>query len=108
MAQTSPMCSIIVAREIGTDEGGNDHGTVGTAEQGEHGFIHLNGEADPGSLADFREIHHAAQACNRVGTDNTQQDRDDLDHAFSPDIADDDHGDRDDRDAPVRIAVIDS
>ena len=45
---------------------------------------------------------------DEASSENTEEDRDDLDHALAPDVADDDDEDRDDRNDPVRGAAVDS
>ena len=84
---------------------------VVTAEQTEYGGFQVDGQREPLGL---RDILHERSARSGVGdhsdhirTDDAQQDGNDLDHTFAPDIGGDNDDDGDQRDPPVVGAVVD-
>ena len=67
----------------------------------------MHGQADPGGGLDGGEVDVAGQGGDQVGGHDAEEDRDDLDHALAPDIADDDHEHGHEGDAPVAHAAVD-
>ena len=84
---------------------------VSVAEEGEHGALAVDGQADPRSFADGLDNMGAGGGVNDqrkdVGAEDAEQDGDDLSHALAPHIEADDDRDGDDGDEPVGRAVGD-
>ena len=72
----------------------------------EHHTLFGDGQTDPVRLNDGLEINSADTNGNDIGNNNAHQNRNDLEHAPAPDIADDDNGKRHDGKKPVLLAVI--
>ena len=72
-----------------------------------HGVVPHDGQANPGSGCDAREINLAERSRNGIAHHNAQQNRHDLDHATAPDVADDDHRHSDNGNKPIGLAVGD-
>ena len=70
-----------------------------------YGVVPHDGQANPGSGCDAREIDLAQRSRNGITHRNAQQDRHDFDHAAAPDVADDDHCNSDNGDKPIGLAV---
>ena len=115
----------IVAAGGGAD-GGNiadvlHHGCNGNGHDGEQGAdeffaavngkqthgLFVDGETDPGGLADGGKVNRTSYQGNRIADQNTDQNGQDLDHAFAPDVADDNGGQRHKSQQPVALAVVD-
>ena len=63
------------------------------------------GQANPGSGCDARKIDLAQRSRNGIAHHDAQQNRHNLDHAATPNIADDDYGDGNHGNEPVGLAV---
>jgi len=77
------------------DDGEQSADELRAAVDGEqtHGFL-VQGDAEPGRVGDFLEVHGTGDQSHRVGHQHTDQDGQDLDHALTPDVADNDHAQR--------------
>ena len=73
-----------------------------------HGVVPHDGQTDPRSGGNAREINLAERSRNGIAHHNAQQNRHDLDHATAPDVADDDNGNANDSHKPVGLAVSNS
>ena len=78
------------------------------AKERKHGVVPHDGQANPGSGCDAREVDLAQRSRNGIAHHNAQQNRHDLDHAAAPDVADDDNGNGNDSHKPVGLAVSNS
>ena len=67
----------------------------------------MEGDAEPGCLADGLEVNGAGQQSNRVGNQHTDEDGQNLNHALAPDVADNDGGQCHNGQQPVGLAVGD-
>ena len=68
----------------------------------------VQGDAQPGGLGDFLEVHCAGDQCHCVGDQHTDEDGQDLDHALAPDVAHDNSAQCHKGQQPVGLAVGDS
>ena len=80
------------------DDGGDQHAHIQVlAKDGQCGFLPNNGQADPFGLGNLCDHIGPGSGINdhsnQVGSHNTDQNGDDLDHAFAPDVADDHNSD---------------
>ena len=66
------------------------------------------GKTNPSSLADRREGNSTHDDSNDVGNDQGDQNRNDLDHALAPGVADDDYENRNNAQHPVGEQVVNS
>ena len=66
----------------------------------------MDRDPDPRSVRNLCKIDLAGNSRADVGTDNAEQDRDDLDHALAPDIADHNDDDRDQSYPPAGLHVV--
>ena len=73
-----------------------------------HGVVPHDGQTDPRSGGNAREINLAERSRNGIAHHNAQQNRHDLDHAAAPDVADDDHCHGDNGNKPIGLTVGDS
>ena len=71
-----------------------------------HGLL-VQGDAEPCRVGDLLEVHGTGDQSHRVGHQHTDQDGQDLDHALTPDVADNDHAQRHKGQQPVGLAVFD-
>ena len=70
-----------------------------------HCVVPHDGQANPGSGGNARKIDLAQRGRNGIAHHNAQQNRHNLDHAATPNIADDDYGDGNHGNEPVGLAV---
>ena len=84
---------------------------VAGGKEAEDGLLHLDGQGEPLGFGDVlnKVVTDGRVSDDRddVGTDNAEEDRDDLDHALAPDVGGDDDSDSNNGDPPVASAVID-
>ena len=90
------------------DDGEQSADELRAAVDGEqtHGLL-VQGDAEPGRVGDLLEVHGTSDQSHRVGHQHTDQDGQDLDHALTPDVADNDHAQRHKGQQPVGLAVGD-
>ena len=90
------------------DDGEQSADELRAAVDGEqtHGLL-VQGDAEPGRVGDLLEVHGTGDQSHRVGHQHTDQDGQDLDHALTPDVADNDHAQRHKGQQPVGLAVGD-
>ena len=88
------------------DNGGNNQGNISTGKDGESSGFPVNGNTKPGSIRNRGEIHFAHNCCQKIGTDYTDNDRNDLNHSLTPDVADYHKCNRHNGNEPVGGAVI--
>ena len=93
-------------RKDGNDRG-HDEAPVGVGEDGHGGVLPLHGKAYPGGFLHGAEVAQAEACRHDVAAQHAQQDGDDLDHPFAPDVADDYDEDGKQRNPPVLPAVVD-
>ena len=89
------------------DHGGDQQRNVHISKQGKHGIFVMNGQADPRRLPNRRKIHVSGDCRNQIGAHDAQDDRHNLDHSLSPDIADNHNYYGDHRNPPACRTVID-
>ena len=90
------------------DHGSDQQGSVAVGQCPEGGLIPVNGKSDPCSFRYRCEIHTAKDGCHHIRTDNTDDNRNDLHHSLTPDIADHYQCDSNHSDQPVCGTVVDS
>ena len=66
----------------------------------------INRQANPCCLYNRRKIDQSRNGCNCIGTQYAQQNRNDFDHPFPPDIADDYHCNSDQCNSPIGGTVF--
>ena len=104
MADISPMCSIMVARAIGAI---TRMAVMSNLQSWKGGSPTQAADATAGEIQDgaavrighSEEMHH--HDCHSIGDHNAHEDRNDLEHAFSPDVEDDDCAKSDQGNEPV-------
>ena len=89
------------------DDRGDGKPRVEVAREREDRVLEGDGQADPGSGGNAREVNFAEHNGEQVGHEHAEQDRNNLHHPAAPDVRDDDDGDRNDGDKPVRRGVRD-
>ena len=57
-----------------------------SGEETEDGVFHFEGESEPGGFFNGGEINIAGNCGEYIGNNNAQQNRNDLDHTFAPDV----------------------
>lgn len=92
-------------RHDGDDRGNGEACVEAGAKQREHGVVPAEGQADPRGFGHAREIDLAHCGRGGVTYHHTNKDGDDLHHAASPNIADHNGCDSDNRHNPVGGAV---
>ena len=67
----------------------------------------MGGHCNDLRLLHRREVYPAKADRHQIGADDAQQNRNDLDHALAPDVADHDDGQRDKGEQPVLACTLD-
>ena len=90
------------------DDGEQSADELRAAVNGEqtHGLL-MQGDAEPGRVGDLLEVHGTGDQSHRVGHQHTDQDGQDLDHALTPDVADNNGTQGHKSQQPVGLAVGD-
>ena len=80
---------------------------IAAGENREYCVLIADRDADPGSCRYLAEIDQSCHCRAEIGADDTEQDRNDLDHSLTPDIADYNDNDRDQGYPPAGLNIID-
>ena len=78
------------------------------AKERKHGVVPHDGQTDPRSGGNARKIDLTQRSRDGIAHHDAQQDRHDLDHAATPNIAYDNDGHSDNGNKPIGLAVGDS